>query len=366
MFNHLGKACSLSAIPLRSCFWISLLFLLTACEGPTSVQRGYRGTAMLQIYKPSVLAANAAIHEIPEPEPVDPPEPDAQSVNELYENVQVLNDLSALEFSRLMAAMATWVAPEEGCKFCHNTKNLASDEKYTKVVARRMLQMTRNLNNQWKSHIKDTGVSCWTCHRGQAVPSGDWFNNTGLPHSEGRMLGEKAGQNTPGMSVVGNTSLPFNPLSTFLMDGDHNIRIQGTQALAEKNRRSIKQAEHTYGLMVYMSSSLGVNCTYCHNTRAMGDWSVSTPQRVTAWYGIRMVRDINSHYLTELAPWFPSYRLSEEGDFPKVGCATCHKGAYKPLYGVSMLPDYPELAKEIIYEKSSVPVKPYAAADERH
>ena len=83
-------------------------------------------------------------------------------------------------------------------------------------------------------------------------------------------------------------------------------------------------------------------------------------------YGIRMVRDINSHYLTELAPLFPSYRLSEEGDFPKVGCATCHKGAYKPLYGVSMLPDYPELAKEITYEKSSVPVKPYAATDERH
>ena len=73
MFNHLGKACSLSAIPLRSCFWISLLFLLTACERPTAVQRGYRGTAMLQIYKPAALAATASLHEVPEPEPVDPP-----------------------------------------------------------------------------------------------------------------------------------------------------------------------------------------------------------------------------------------------------------------------------------------------------
>jgi photosynthetic reaction center cytochrome c subunit len=216
MFNRFGKACSLSGVPLRLCFWISLVFLLSACEGPTSVQRGYRGTSMLQIYKPSVLAANAAIHDIPEPEPVDPPEPDAQSVNELYENVQVLNDLSALEFSRLMAAMATWVAPEEGCKFCHNTKNLASDEKYTKVVARRMLQMTRNLNNQWKTHVKETGVTCWTCHRGQAVPSGDWFNNLGLPHSQGNMLGDKAGQNTPTMSEVANASLPFNPLEHLL------------------------------------------------------------------------------------------------------------------------------------------------------
>ena len=28
----------------------------------------------------------------------------------------------------------------------------------------------------------------------------------------------------------------------------------------------------------------------------------------------------------------------------KVACATCHQGAYKPLYGKSMLKDYPELA----------------------
>ena len=74
-----------------------------------------------------------------------------------------------------------------------------------------------------------------------------------------------------------------------------------------------------------------------------------------------MVRDINSNYLSELAPLFPPYRLSEEGDYPKVGCATCHKGAYKPLYGVSMLPDYPELAKDIIYEFSTIPANLAAA-----
>ena len=34
------------------------------------------------------------------------------------------------------------------------------------------------------------------------------------------------------------------------------------------NRSSLKQTEHTYGLMMHMSDSLGVNCTYCHNTRS--------------------------------------------------------------------------------------------------
>jgi photosynthetic reaction center cytochrome c subunit len=28
---------------------------------------------------------------------------------------------------------------------------------------------------------------------------------------------------------------------------------------------------------------------------------------------------------------------------PKANCTTCHQGAYKPLYGASMLADYPEL-----------------------
>jgi photosynthetic reaction center cytochrome c subunit len=95
--------------------------------------------------------------------------------------------------------------------------------------------------------------------------------------------------------------------------------------------------------MMYMSNSLGVNCTYCHNTRAMGRWEESMPQRVQAWYGIRMVRDINEKYLTPLKDLLPAHRLSAEGDPPKVGCETCHKGAYKPLYGVSMLDDYGEL-----------------------
>ncbi len=96
--------------------------------------------------------------------------------------------------------------------------------------------------------------------------------------------------------------------------------------------------------MMYISNSLGVNCTYCHVTRAFGRWEQSTPQRVTAWYGIRMARDLNGVYLNSLHSVFPAHRLGPEGDVPKVGCETCHKGAYKPLYGVSMLGDYPELA----------------------
>jgi photosynthetic reaction center cytochrome c subunit len=88
-----------------------------------------------------------------------------------------------------------------------------------------------------------------------------------------------------------------------------------------------------------------VNCTYCHNTQSFSSWENSTPQRATAWYGIRMARDLNLDYMKPLTATFPAARLGATGDVAKVNCATCHQGAYKPLNGQSMLKDYPELAK---------------------
>jgi photosynthetic reaction center cytochrome c subunit len=96
-------------------------------------------------------------------------------------------------------------------------------------------------------------------------------------------------------------------------------------------------------MMTHMSTALGVDCEYCHNMEAPADWSKSTPKRVTAWYGLAMVRGLNTEYLAPLASVFPAHRLGVLGDTAKVNCATCHQGLFKPLYGVSMAKDYPEL-----------------------
>jgi photosynthetic reaction center cytochrome c subunit len=321
--------------------FVGVLFLAYMLTDSTdAVQRGFRGTGLAIMYKPDAVEALRPLNAIPEPEdPADPPIIGQPTITERYKNIQVLKDLSVNELSRVMAAFVTWVAPEEGCVYCHNTQNMASDEKYTKVVARRMLQMTRTINNEWTQHVGSTGVTCWTCHRGQAVPSGDWFAR---PQQQVRMLGNRDGQDQAGVATVGNSSLPNDPLTTFLTRPDDNIRVQGTRPLAGANPTSVKRAEHTYGLMIYMSKSLGVNCDYCHNTRALARWEQSSPQRITAWYGIRMVRSLNINYLVPLKGLFPEYRLSPEGDGPKVACATCHKGSYKPLYGETMKGDWPE------------------------
>jgi photosynthetic reaction center cytochrome c subunit len=314
---------------------------LAACERTASDQRGPRGTSQIQVVKPEAVARLAELNVIPPPE--DPADLESPPATETFVNVKVLTDVSATEFSRLMQALSTWVSPVEGCDFCHDSDNLETDDKYTKVVARRMLEMTRRINTEWKSHVGETGVTCWTCHRGEAVPSGDWFADPGLLASVG-FIGRRNGQNTPSPNA-GGSALPSDPLSTYLTDAATDIRVQGTTPLKTRDRPpSIQETEWTYALMMYMSDSLGVNCTYCHNTRALARWEESSPQRATAWHGIRMVRMLNTEYLTPMTPLFPEHRLGPSGDAPKVGCATCHKGTFKPLNGVSPLADYPILA----------------------
>jgi photosynthetic reaction center cytochrome c subunit len=328
---------------LRASVLAGVVCLVTvSCERPPVdvVQRGYRGVAMGLLYNPRTLAAKEAANAVPAaPPPADADGPAATSV---YKNIQVLTDLNVAQFTRLMLAMTAWVAPaDQSCAYCHSGSDMSSDDNYRKVVARTMLRMVRALNSEWKPHVAQTGVTCYTCHRGNAVPTYVWYHNPG-PQSMFPLAGWKAGQNAPASSV-GLASLPNDPFSEYLDDKATNIRVVATTALPG-DRGYIKQAEETYGLMMHMSTALGVNCTYCHNSRSFTSWDSSTPQRATAWYGIRMVRDVNVHYLEPLTATFPANRKGPLADVAKVNCETCHQGVYKPLFGVSMLKDYPELA----------------------
>jgi photosynthetic reaction center cytochrome c subunit len=305
-----------------------------------TIQRGYRGTGDEIVYLPSTLEHLRATNQAPAPEPAQ--DPAGQPASQVYQNLKVLGKVDANEFLRLMASITNWVAPQQGCTYCHNQENLAYDTNYAKIVARRMLQMTEHINKDWQSHVKSTGVTCYTCHRGLPVPTYIWFNAPPpAPNAVGGFAEANQGKNLVS-TVAADASLPYDPLTTFL-EQSNEIRVQSTQALPGSDNVSIKGADWTYALMMSMSAGLGVNCNYCHNTRAFRDWDQSPPQRVTAWYGIRMVRDLNNNYLDPLKTVFPTNRLGALGDSPKIQCATCHKGVYKPLFGVSMVKDYPEI-----------------------
>ncbi len=308
----------------------------------TFIQRGFRGVAMGTNYNNKDLQVYLADNKVPASLPQLPAT--GPKAGQVYKNVQVLGDLSVGQFTRLMVSITNWVSPTQGCNYCHNPANMAEDSVYTKVVARRMIQMTQFVNAEWKPHVQETGVTCYTCHRGNNVPNNIWFNDPGPTRGTGGVLETATGQNIAAGSV-GNASLPYDPFTPFL-EKDYSIRQQGDTALPSNTgvRHSIKETEWTYALMMHFSQSLGVNCTYCHNSRAFGDWEQSTPQRVSAWHGIRMVRQLNGEYLNPLHDVYPPNRLGKVGDAPKVACATCHQGVYKPLFGVSMLKDHPELA----------------------
>lgn len=306
------------------------------------VQRGFRGVAMEVNYNEKQLATYLAENKVPASLPQAPAA--GAKAGAVYKNVQVLGDLSVGQFTRLMVSITNWVSPKQGCAYCHNTANMAEDNLYTKIVSRRMFQMTQYINADWQQHVQGTGVTCYTCHRGNPVPKNIWFTDPGPRTSGSGMIsaGAATGQNLAAKSV-NYASLPYDPFTPFL-EGDHSIRVQGDEALPGSNRHSIKEAEWTFALMNYFSNSLGVNCTYCHNSRAFSDWSQSSPAKVVAWHGINMTRNLNNDYLKSLTNAWPANRLGATGDSPKLACATCHQGVYKPLYGVSMLKDFPELA----------------------
>lgn len=318
---------------------LALLLVVYAFEFPPvdSVQRGYRGLAMEENSNPRVDRAKVRANQLPEPAPAT--DPAGQKASQVYTNLKVLGDMDANEFLRLMTDMTTWVSPDQGCAYCHDENDLAADRPYTKIVSRRMLEMVRYINGSWKTHVADTGVTCWACHRGQPVPASVWYFDA--PRTAQGQAGNRAGQNVAS-AAGGITALPVDPFTPFVMEGK-DVRVLSNTALPAGNRASIKQTEWTYSLMMHISKGLGVNCTYCHNSRSFFDWDQSTPQRATAWYGIRMTRDINTQFLEPLTPQFPANRLGPTGDVAKVNCATCHEGVYKPLYGASMIKDYPIL-----------------------
>lgn len=326
--------------PLSAALVICVL-VLAGCERPPvdSVQRGYRGTGMEVVVNPRALQQSLAINMPPAAQPEAPAV--GPKAKDVYQNVQVLGDVSVPQFVRLMNAITEWVSPEQGCAYCHEGGNFADDTLYTKKVARVMIAMNQRINEEWQPHVAPAGVTCYTCHRGQNVPEYVWSEDPGPDRARGAVA--QADQNIAA-AAVGFSSLPYDPFTTFLQD-NANIRVASDTALPTGNPRNIMDTEHTYALMMHFADSLGVNCTYCHNSRAFSSWDESPPTKAKAWHGIQMVRELNTGFIAATAQDLPAQRMGPLGDVPKVNCMTCHQSVYKPMYGARMLEQYPNLQR---------------------
>jgi hypothetical protein len=90
------------------------------------------------------------------------------------ENVQVLTGMSLRDLRAEMTRMSD--ALDVKCTHCHVQGNFASDGNRNKIAARKMLQMTRTLNELYFATSTATEgtrlghVTCYTCHRGSSRP----------------------------------------------------------------------------------------------------------------------------------------------------------------------------------------------------
>jgi len=252
-----------------------------------------------------------------------------------------------------MNAMTQWVSPDQGCAYCHGDGDLetyGSDDLYTKVVSRRMIEMTQNINENWDGHVNAeevVGVNCYSCHRGQNVPSDIWFNITPVTEAAGSW----ASVQNRATSLSQSTSLPSNALEIYLTDPDSMVNVHDLESRVagvpgiDEDIQTIQKTEMTYSLMNYFSNSLGVNCVFCHNSRAFYDGAQNTPQWGTALLGRQMVIEMNTEYLMPLKDTYPAERLGPVyADAPKAACKTCHKGYQRPMQGLNVIDDWPELA----------------------
>ncbi len=290
---------------IRRAAWPALALavasLLAACERPPvqAEQKGYRGTGMEELDNPRLLAAKVDAQQAPEVVP--PGEATGPRARELYPTLQVLGDLSETEFTRLMVAMTGWVAPGgvagdptqgQGCGYCHNIENMADGSKYQHQTSRRMLQMTRTINTTWSSHVGATGVTCYTCHRGQPIPQQTWFTGASrVPNlaDRGGLVGWNNGQNQPGRFNNGS-SLPADPFTPLLQYAE-NIRVTAPNAYPTGHLAPLQDTERTHALMNHMSESLGVaapTATTRATSRAGPTRLPSGPRRTmaSAWCGI--------------------------------------------------------------------------------
>jgi photosynthetic reaction center cytochrome c subunit len=293
------------------------------------------------------------------PEPVSqqapPPLPSAQDNGQAqaYKNVKVLTGVSPAEFIRLQQAITQWVAPRQGCSFCHQGNDYASDANPRKQAARLMLGMVRHINADWATHVQPAGVTCFTCHRGQPVPAETWFPSNPAPINEFVAKQENWRESADTVRKF----FPDASWEEYLLE-DTPISVQSSTALPSHTVASQIVAKRVYEMMMQMSEGIGVNCGYCHNSRVLQSWAQSTPNRWNGYSGLKLTQDLNRNYLLRLAtiipqnraimhetamPVIPAREQSPQAGNGLVVCATCHYARPEPLGGANMVKDYPGL-----------------------
>src|SRR5262249_1867364 len=94
-----------------------------------------------------------------------PPDAADKPARKVWKNLQVLGGRPAPALRGAMIAFTLTLGVT--CGHCHDEKDWASDAVPAKRRAREMIRMVTRTSAELSGI---GGVSCWMCHRGQAIP----------------------------------------------------------------------------------------------------------------------------------------------------------------------------------------------------
>lgn len=106
------------------------------------------------------LPENAALAQTAARAPQQTP-----TAEQVYKNIQLFKGMPASELEPTMAFISGSLSVK--CNHCH-VSPFSKDDKPTKLIARRMIQMVFDLNKG--SFRGEKAVTCFTCHRGNTKP----------------------------------------------------------------------------------------------------------------------------------------------------------------------------------------------------
>jgi hypothetical protein len=98
--------------------------------------------------------------------PAQPAAETLKTASDTMKNVRVLTDVPVKQWDDTMWFMSTALGVT--CDHCHTGQTYESDDRKAKLTARRMIQMTRELNaRNFGGRVR---VTCYTCHEGSLQP----------------------------------------------------------------------------------------------------------------------------------------------------------------------------------------------------
>ncbi len=156
-----------------------------------------------------------------------PPSMEGKTAEQFYKSIKVLNGVPADQVIESMHQIRA--ALGVNCEFCHEDPDRAADTKEAKETARQMMRMVMDINkNNFKGQQE---VTCYTCHRGRAVPmttvplpaveKGEGPEPQGLPPADqilGKYVqalgGEQAIRKITSRVITGTQFIPTGPGGT--------------------------------------------------------------------------------------------------------------------------------------------------------